>query len=283
MRFRVAQRFASSAAALWFTAGCASQVLAGYPVTDIVNCPVGGKSFQYQTTGSFTTFFRRLDGKPTGSWTFPLALPVCPDNGLVVFDKFQDAELPQLSTLIASAEYMSMANSETAYFKAYWLAKRLRRASADVAWLLIQASWEADDDEPTKARYQALYVMELLAMPFGEDIFQGLQSRSLAINALRELGRFDEAKILMMELPWRSLAIIDPNASTVASGTNADAKRALHQRYQLLNSLLEHKNRSVSPVHALPLQSAIAECAARGNLLPIDERDYCGSIKTTKD
>ena len=41
------------------------------------------------TTGCLQHLGQRPDGKPSGSWEFPLDLPRCPGNGLVIFDAVQ--------------------------------------------------------------------------------------------------------------------------------------------------------------------------------------------------
>src|SRR5688572_24390460 len=100
MRHRWKLWFSLTALALpWLPAS------AGFPVPQTVKCPIGGKSFNHTTTGSYSIWGYRPDGKPYGSWEFPMELPQCPGNGLVVFDEFSGDEADRLKTLVESPEY----------------------------------------------------------------------------------------------------------------------------------------------------------------------------------
>ncbi len=96
--------FLALAAAL-AAAGPAS---AGKPVTETMTCPIGGGSFTFTTAASYSTYGERPDGRPFGSWTFPLALPECPDNGLVLYKEYTAEEVAKLEPLVASEAYQAL-------------------------------------------------------------------------------------------------------------------------------------------------------------------------------
>jgi hypothetical protein len=73
---------------------------AGIPTPVEMTCPVGGKKFTFISTMSYSNWGSRPDGKPYGSWTFPMPVPDCPDNGLVLYKKFSDEEIKQLKLLL---------------------------------------------------------------------------------------------------------------------------------------------------------------------------------------
>src|ERR1044071_2603328 len=131
---------------------------AGIPVTQELECPLGGKKFQYRATTTSSTWGSRPDGKPYGSWTFPMPLPVCPDNGLVVFSEFSPEQIEQLAPLVASEEYQRMRATESPYYLAHWLMRELGSPRLLIVSSLLQASWESDANAKRKARYQQEFV-----------------------------------------------------------------------------------------------------------------------------
>lgn len=68
-------RYAFILVSIVAAAAAALPAAAGIPVRQRMTCPIGGEAFTYNTTASYTTFGSRPDGKPYGSWIFPLALP----------------------------------------------------------------------------------------------------------------------------------------------------------------------------------------------------------------
>jgi hypothetical protein len=74
-----------------------------------MTCPIGGKAFTFNTTSSHSSWGARPDGKPYGSWAFPLALPECPDNGLVLFKDYTPEEVAKLEPIVASEAYQRCA------------------------------------------------------------------------------------------------------------------------------------------------------------------------------
>ncbi|HEX8527123.1 hypothetical protein [Allosphingosinicella sp.] len=193
-------------AALLAAAAAAWPASAGMPVTQRMTCPIGGRSFEFTTTASYSTWGARPDGKPFGSWEFPLALPECPDNGLVVYDRFDEEQLDRLRPLIRSPEYQALRRSgDTSYYRAYWLMQRMGAPVTHSLWMLVQASWQADGDAALRRRYLEELVAGAPAMGEPSDV-ENVAVRSRVINALRELGRFEEAKAMLDSTPVESIA-----------------------------------------------------------------------------
>jgi hypothetical protein len=274
----------------------ATPAFAGMPVSQSAKCPVGGKTFTYVTTASYSTWGSRPDGKMYGSWEFPLALPICPDNGLVMFDAFSVDEVKQLKTILVQPEYRSIIGTETSYFRAYWLMKQLGRDPVMAAWVLVQASWQADDEPAKKARYQALYVEEIRKLEKRSDEVTWLIMQGRAVNGLRELGRFDEAATLLKNLPTKILDVQVPaeNVSgTTPSGLGkqisnydeireAKRKRSFLFFFKTMESLITNRNASSEPVQDIPGRIAAQKCKNLANTLPKDEQDYCATDEMKK-
>lgn len=265
--------------------------VAGMPMPQTVKCPIGGKSFTYMTTASYSTWGYRPDGKPYGSWQFPLELAKCPGNGLVIFDKFSDDEVKKLEALVESAEYRTLRETETNYFLAAWLMERLGRPPIDVAWMLVQASWQADGRPDLKARYQAFYVDRIRALPRPAEGGDWLFMQGRAANGLRELKRFDEAKALLASLDLSSLDVPVPEEKTGAATPSglgrtvlnyeeieeAKRKRGFLNYFKQLGELIEARNSDSEPVTMIPREEAAQRCRSEGDSLSRRDRDYCAS------
>lgn len=172
-------------------------------------CPVGGQKFKFQELGSISTWGALPDGMPVGSGEFPIRLPQCPGNGLVMFRDFSRPEIAKLSPYVQGEVYRGMrAAGETPYYLAFHTARML--GDADPEWLLLSATWEAKNAGSAAAarvdRYNAEFVDLVRARAASAADFESIAMRARAANALRELGRFDEAEAL------RATIVIAPDA-----------------------------------------------------------------------
>ncbi|HEY0012498.1 MAG TPA: hypothetical protein VGB79_06545 [Allosphingosinicella sp.] len=238
--------FLSAGIAAAAAAAISAPATAGMPVEQRMRCPIGGRNFTYVTTSSYSTWGARPDGKPFGSWSFPLALPECPDNGLIVYEPFDEAAVARLRPLVASTEYQALRRSgDTSYYRAYWLMRRMEAPVATQLWMLVQASWQADGNPALRRRYHE----ELIARgpELGEprdDV--GLAMRARVANALRELDRFEEAK-----------AIIDSTPLEIARDS-AEVRSVEDWRghYRRLGILVARRDASIEPIDMIPRRSA---------------------------
>jgi len=263
---------------------------AGMPIPQTVKCPIGGKSFTHTTTASYSIWGYRPDGKPYGSWEFPLEMPKCPGNGLVVFDRFTKEEIERLETLVESAEYRAMRDKETSYFLAAWLMKGLGRPPINVAWVTVQASWQADGQPELKKRYQSLYVDQIRALARSGDGVDWLLMQARAVNGLRELGRFDEAKALLASLDLTPLDVPVPEQKREAvpgsigrrilnydEVKEAKRKRDFLNQFKELGALIEARNSASEPLHMIPMREAAERCRSGADSLSRPDKDYCAS------
>ncbi len=163
-------------------------------------CPVGGERFAAVTTLMYSVMGRRPDEKPYSDVPFPRPMPECPGNGLVLFARFTPAETEQLGRWIASPVYRGMRATESPFYRAYWLAKKIGRPDADAIELLLPAIWNMKDEDgadprrPRTTRYQRVLVAAVEAAPADVAVDDRVWLQGQAANALREMGEFVAAE-----------------------------------------------------------------------------------------
>jgi hypothetical protein len=256
------------AAAIAVPAIATTSAGAGKPVVETMTCPIGGGDFSFTTTASYSTYGERPDGKPYGSWTFPLALPECPDNGLVLYKQYTPDEVARLEPLVASEAYQALRKEDTPYYRAYWLMKSMGLGPDRYLWALLQAGWEAEGKPELRKRYLAELAEASAAVPArpGDLNWIGMEGR--AINALRELGRFDEAQARLAKVP---IAGLD------AAGETAEAKsrRGWHAFFTAIKPAIERRDSSIEPLDMLPRSVAFGRCLDRADQLGEADKAFC--------
>lgn len=237
-------RLAARAAVAAIAALSAAPTMAGIPETRSMTCPIGGERFDFTTTMSYTIFGTRADGKPYGSWTFPLALPECPSNGLILYKaEFDSAELDRLRPLIESADYRALRErDETPYYRMSWLLDRMGEPQENVTWALVRATWEPADDSPVRLRYLGELAARVQAGSGPPANQAGYAMRGYGINALRELGRFEEAEALLARTP---LGPLGPEGNLERA--DAEQRAGWLEYYTKLRAAIARRDRSVEP------------------------------------
>ena len=265
----------------WFLWPCLALLIAapgaaqaGMPMKVKETCAVGGERFTYITTPSYTTFGARPDGKPYGSWTFPMELPVCPKNGLVMYREFSKDELARLPALIASPEYVALRPSETPYYRAAWLARALDPKTDDHAWLLLSASWEADGEPAKKTRYQVQFVVAAEAVPARPEALEWLAMQVRAINARRELGRFDEAAEALKGLP-RDALVARPAKTSDESDRDEENRQGWRGAIAQLERAIARRDAASEPLDMIPLEVAASYCLGVPDEQPPRSDPHC--------
>jgi hypothetical protein len=250
---------------------------AGKPVTKTMTCPIGGGSFEFTTTASYTTLGERPDGKPFGSWTFPLAIPECPANGLVLYKDYTPEEIARLEPLVASEAFQALRKEDTPYYRAYWLMKAMGLGPERYLWALLQASWEAEAKSDLRKRYLAELAETSSQVPPrpGDLNWIGMEGR--AINALRELGRFDEALARLDKVPVASLNVELPAGAGASQEAVAQARvrRGWHSFFTVVRSVIARGDSSIEPLDLLPRTLALGRCLAAAGKLDEGGRAYC--------
>jgi hypothetical protein len=246
---------------------------AGTPVTQSLRCPIGGTRFEFTTAASYNTWGARPDGKPYGSWTFPLPLPVCPGNGLVMYEEFSREQLRLLRPLTASPEYEAMSTTETPHYRAVWLMRKLGAPTSKVLWTLLKATWEADGNASQRARYQREYV-ELAKTdprPVSGDDLDWIVAQARAANALRELGQFQDAAAMLQTIPAQSLDVPTGN------------RRGWLGYLQRLKAVIDRRETSAEPLDMIPPREAAPRCMATSDFSRPEVAAVCTSESVQRE
>jgi hypothetical protein len=246
------------------------------PVASVETCPLGGGRFRFATTRYYMTYGERPDGKPFGSWTFPLALPECPENGLIVYRHFERGELRRLERLVASPAYRALRKKGTPHYRAYWLLMAMKESPNLSVWNLIKATWEAEANPRLRKAYLAELAETVAGVPDLDHIdWVVLEARS--INALRELGRFDEALARLEKFPVASLNIPVPasNGRNATRIIDARSSRVWYTWFGVLKTVIERRDSSIEPLDLLPRSVALGRCLERVDRLDEAGRAFC--------
>lgn len=244
---------------------------AGFPVKQEMICPVGGEKFSFATTGSYSTWGGRPDGKPYGSWRFPLDLPECPGNGLVVYKEFAAADLPRLRGLVESADYKALRR-ERPYYRAAWLMRGMGEPAAVAAWNVNVASWQADDDPALKRRYQEEFVraVDALGAGAGGSDIERFAMDMRAANVERELGRFEAAaaRIGRAARPAIPAAPVPAKAGSEAEWRvreELEQRRGWNQFADALGAVIKRRDASSEPLDMLDGRTRRGRCETLPN------------------
>ena len=257
-------------------AACPFVAAGAAPTSQTMTCPIGGKSFTFTSSEPGTVLGTRPDGRPYGNSAFPAPIPECPDNGLVLYKQYTPEEVAKLEPIIASDEYKALRTAETTYYRAYWLMKKMGLGPEDYLWALLQASWQADSKPDLKARYLTELVEGSAAVtPKPDDMnWIGMEARSA--NALRELGRLDEAMARLDKIPTASLDVRVPlGQATDPAVREAKSRRAWLDFVKNLRAAIVRKDQSPEPLDLIPKAVALDRCIRAQPSLSAGDKAFC--------
>ena len=230
-------------------------------------CPIGGETFEAEVIASNSYFGQRPDGMPYSPMPV-IPVPECPGNGLILFqDEFSREELNLLTEAIAHPEFAVLREEHAQFYRIAWLQQRIGADSYDRATSLMIAGWQADGNADLKRQYQREFVAAASALDTlagQEDAWFWLNLR--AANALRELGRFDEAAALLLQLESSSAL---PQAE--------DERESALGLIQGLGRLVGEANPYPEPTNLIPPEMAAERCLAVNAALSAAERTACAS------
>ena len=246
---------------------------AAAPVRRAMTCPIGGEKFTFETVESIVSWGERPDGKPYGA--FPLDLPECPKNGLVLYKDYEPQEVAKLEPLIASDEYAALRKADVPFYRAYWLMGRMGVAAGPRLIALQRAIWAADGKPELRARYLAEFADETAKLPAKPEDVNWIGMEGRAINALRELGRFDEAEARLAKLPVSALAVAEPKETDRSAAANrARARRNWNTYLQSLKTVIARRDATAEPFDMLPKREWTGRCLD-GKGLSEAQQAYC--------
>jgi hypothetical protein len=248
------------------------------PAAQKMKCPVGGAPFSYTPAPQPAGIGMRPDGRPYAGGVVPPPLPECPDNALVLYKDYSDEEVAKLTPLVESADYQALRR-ESQYYRAYWLMKAMGVDSDRYLLALLQAAWQADDRPELRARYLAEFADESARVEARPDDINWIGMEGRAVDALRELGRFDDAAARLAKVPLDALASPDP-----ATATGADARRAqLHKSwltyFEQQKAAIARRDSSAEPFDMIPRELALRYCIERSAALDPHQQAFCTQEK----
>jgi hypothetical protein len=246
-------------------------------VAEKMTCPIGGADFTYTSAAAVPGIGLRPDGKPYGNGVYPSALPECPDNGLVLYKDYSEEEVAKLTPLVASEAYQAL-RSETPYYRAYWLMKQMGVDSGRYLLALLEAAWQADDRPELRARYLTEFAEESGKVDPRPDDMNWIGMEGRAINALRELGRFDDASTRLAKMPLDALQAPVLDTGTEAAKRSAQARQMWLGYFAGLKTAIARKDASLEPFEMIPRQLALSWCIDRP-VLEAHQQAFCDGEK----
>jgi hypothetical protein len=254
-------------------AALAAPVPAARPMT----CPVGGGAFVYRPAPPATVSGERPDGKPYTNGVVPPPLPECPANGLVLYKDYDPDEVAKLEPIVALDAYQALRKDDVQYYRAYWLMKAMGLGPEDYLWVLLQASWQADDRPELRARYLAELAEASAKVPPRPDDINWIGMEGRAIDALRELGKFDEAQGRLAKVPLKGLDVPAPEPlDSSPAAKDARLRRAWLAYFTAMKPVLARKDSSRDPFDLLPRNVALGRCLDAAGALDEAQKAFCG-------
>jgi hypothetical protein len=270
------------AAAAAASALCGSAAWSQGAARQTMTCPIGGASFDYVVPVQTPPLGDRPDGKPIGT-TAPTPLPECPGNGLVLYKDYTPEEIAKLEPLVKSDAYLALRKNDTQYYRAYWLMKQMEVPQPLQLLALLQAGWEADGKPELRARYLAEFAEASAKAEKRPADLRWIGMEARAVNALRELGRFDEAKARLAEIPVKSLDVPVPEgAPTDKKVGEARVRRAWFSLLSAMGPAIERKDSSPEPPDLLPRSIALERCLD-GSRQAEAQKAFCAREKADVD
>jgi hypothetical protein len=165
-------------------------------------CPIDGKTFTYMAQEAKPSSRLYLDMKRADSF-YPWPHAKCPGNGFVIYKgDLSSGEIEKLRPFVLSEEYRALSEAHTTHYLEAVLRKRLGEPAYDVAWALVQATWEAASDPDRYRRYaeEALATYDSIPMETLTNIRFRNMKRMMSGELARRLGKFDSARDRFLEM-----------------------------------------------------------------------------------
>lgn len=268
-------------------------------------CPVGGEKFTQNARVAWTEYGKRPDGKVYSNWKSPTPLVECPGNKLLIVGEYSKDDVEKLKPLIASAEYLDLRKTDSPYYGAAWLMKRIGREPKVVFAMVQRAAWESDGRPDRKQRYMREMVDQARSILSAEppDSMTAWQIRWMMTNGLREIGQFDEALAAVDAAPLVKLDVAIPdkqlgeppfieeefsplpglpkvkrkreNVTNSAAISEAKTRQFLFRSFATQRVLIAEHNSGSEPVTLVPEVEALRRCKWFADKLTASETAFC--------
>ncbi|MCP4185100.1 MAG: hypothetical protein GY761_17615 [Hyphomicrobiales bacterium] len=125
---------------------------AGHPIEETKVCPVGGEKFNVTGTLSCTTAgqIRTMSMRPATSCEFVTRLPVCPENGLPVYQEFTQEQVAKLEIFLKTPQFQNL-KSLPPWQRAYGVSQHLGESGTAIAFHLLNGALWYEGEEFLKS------------------------------------------------------------------------------------------------------------------------------------
>jgi hypothetical protein len=165
-----------------------------------LDCPLGGESFITKAVSSQDRQGQMLDLKPFGDVIAPTLLAVCPDNGLVMYQKsFSPQDLARLKPFIESDRYQALRGKHTTYHLLARTFEHMEREPLQIAFMHLQATWEVDTNTKWYLEY-ATYAIDAFKkyLESANPMFRDFVTAHILVAELhRRTSDFDRARQML--------------------------------------------------------------------------------------
>jgi hypothetical protein len=202
-------------------------------------CPIGGEVYESFQINSTTQMGARLDTRPMGP---AAAIPwvECP-NGFIVYKdekEFTADEIATLTPVVASDGYQQLRREHVAAYRVVHLQRALGQSDAEIAWLLLKAAWEAEDEGKDSLRQaylvEAEAALEARAAAGTAGSEDWWTAQIVIAEIERQRSRFPQALAALDVLPTAQLPADDIRLRVInqirTHATREDAKPAAIER-----------------------------------------------------
>lgn len=173
--------------------GWATFAVAGTAFQETITCPVDGEKFSITGTTSCSSLGRTMSFRPITSCDWVTQLPVCPSNGLPLYQDFSKTQIARLESLLASEDWSNL-KTLSPWERAYRVAKQLGQEGTRTAFSVILRAFWFDPD----ALYASETALDELIKEGSAEIARSDAEQAAFLNAILAYalsagGRLDEA------------------------------------------------------------------------------------------
>jgi len=172
---------------------------AGIPVTVELTCPVGGESFSVIETTACELEGRTMSFRPVTTCDFITQLPVCPSNGLPMYQEFNEDQVSKLTEFVGSEAFAPLMDLP-AWQRAYEVSAQLGETGTPASFgLLMNAVWFEGESLEGNADITAHLMEEFEAEVARAAPIEGAFLRAIIAYFLQTAGQMEEADALLAE------------------------------------------------------------------------------------
>ena len=197
-----------------------------------LTCPIGGEVFTTRVERAGEATCRRFDFKRVGPVDEPPTMPVCPNNGFVMFsEQIPSEEVDKITPWIESDTYQQEVRHHAPYYRIARMLEFLGKNTDLVGWYYLQASWQVEATDPVAyTAYVKAAIAEFDAYvaspPPGPPTGLGASTAQfLAAELSRRLGDFTAARTRFEKLQASPHPPTDPIVLAIRTQLHLVAQR----------------------------------------------------------